>query len=64
MVEKIIKTFQEFGMNATSKFLDIGSGFGKVVFHVASKTEARCYGYEVVKPRYIEGQEFLEKLLL
>jgi len=42
-----------FDMSAAegSTFLDIGSGFGKPVFHAALQTGCRSYGVEIVPAR-------------
>ena len=34
-----------------STFLDIGSGFGKPVFHAAMQTACKSYGVEIVPAR-------------
>lgn len=37
-VDKILSRFIDYGLNDKSIFLDLGSGFGKVVFHIATMT--------------------------
>ena len=45
-------------------FLDIGSGFGQVVFHFASETSVTCYGFEIVPRRLQYCQELKGRLSL
>ena len=44
---------EEYSMTADNKstFLDIGSGFGKPVFHCAMQTGCRSYGVEIEEVR-------------
>lgn len=44
---------EEYNMSAErgSTFLDIGSGFGKPVFHAAMQTACPSYGVEIVPAR-------------
>jgi len=73
MIEKdadfkdLVKTLpfpiEEYNMNAAenkSSFLDIGSGFGKPVFHAAMQTNCPGYGVEVVPARvtFCEDQRY------
>ena len=43
-----------------SSFLDIGSGFGKPVFHAAMQTGCESYGVEIVPARvsFCEDQKY------
>ena len=43
----------EYNMTTKNKstFLDIGSGFGKPVFHCAMQTGCQSYGVEICEPR-------------
>lgn len=45
---------------AGSTFLDIGSGFGKPVFHAALQTACESYGVEIVPARvsFCEDQKY------
>lgn len=47
----MIAIFKKIGIDYDSSFLDIGSGFGKVVIHFACETNADCWGYEIVTAR-------------
>ena len=57
---KVVQTFKLHGFNFESTFLDIGSGYGKVVFDVACQSESICCGQEIVYTRYIASQEVLD----
>ena len=43
----------EYNLTHTSTFLDIGSGFGKPVFHASMQAYCRSKGIEVVPARVI-----------
>lgn len=43
--------YYDMNANACSSFLDIGSGFGKPVFHAAIQTGCESYGIEIVPVR-------------
>ena len=63
-IDNLIDIFKDYGgLNDNSRFLDLVSGFGKVVFHVASKTKALSYGYEIVLPRYDACQIMKDELI-
>jgi 16S rRNA G527 N7-methylase RsmG len=51
-----------YDMNASkgSTFIDIGSGFGKPVFHAAMQTACPSYGVEIVPARvlFCEDQKY------
>src|SRR6185437_15167534 len=63
---------EEYNMDEKSKFLDIGSGFGKPVFHAAYQIGCESKGIEVVPARvefcidfyyeYIFEKNFFEEL--
>jgi tRNA G46 methylase TrmB len=55
---------QEYRLTGSSKgFIDIGSGFGKVVFHVAFATGiSRCHGIEYVPVRHNKSKEVLRMI--
>jgi len=44
-------TYFDMSAAAGSTFLDIGSGFGKPVFHAALQTGCPSYGVEIVPAR-------------
>jgi hypothetical protein len=44
---------EEYNLTHTSTFLDIGSGFGKPVFHASMQAYCRSKGVEVVPARVI-----------
>jgi hypothetical protein len=44
---------EEYNLTENSTFLDIGSGFGKPVFHASMQTYCRSKGIEVVPARVI-----------
>ena len=48
-----VKNTRQYDMlsNEGSTFLDIGSGFGKPVFHAAIQTSCESYGVEIVPAR-------------
>jgi SAM-dependent methyltransferase len=48
--------------NGDGSFLDIGSGFGKMVFMVAWYSNSNAYGIEVVPYRHDMSVKFLERL--
>lgn len=56
----MIDIFENHGFNEHSTFLDIGSGFGKVVFQVACETKALCCGYEVLDVKANQSLQYLE----
>ncbi len=43
----------DYNLKADSTFLDIGSGFGKPVFHASMQTYCRSNGVEVVPARVL-----------
>lgn len=49
----------EYNMTVENKssFLDIGSGFGKPVFHAAMQTGCKSYGVEIVPARIAFSQD-------
>ena len=53
---------EEYNMKIDNKstFLDIGSGFGKPVFHAAMQTGCESYGVEIVPARvsFCEDQKY------
>ena len=61
---------EEYNMNQNSFFLDIGSGFGKPVFHAAFQVGCKSVGYEVVPARvefcldfyyeFLDGKDFFK----
>lgn len=59
---KKIKDAQHYDMSADkgSTFLDIGSGFGKPVFHSAIQTSCESFGVEIVPARvsFCEDQKY------
>jgi len=50
-VAQVVSAFNEVGINRDSVFIDIGSGFGKVVFDVAISTTMFCFGIEMMQDR-------------
>ena len=42
---------QEYTLTRDSRFLDIGSGIGKVVMHIGHSTRCRAHGIEVLLNR-------------
>ena len=50
---------EEYNMRVenNSSFLDIGSGFGKPVFHAAMQTGCKSYGVEIVPARVVFSQD-------
>jgi hypothetical protein len=69
-ITKILKYLQleapeHLRMGSESTFIDIGSGFGKVVFHAKLQTQARrCIGIECVKFRNQKAQTIANSLQL
>jgi hypothetical protein len=62
-LDSIIDILCQYGLDkAESHFVDIGSGFGKPVFHAAARTRARCYGLEIVQARVDYCNGLLERL--
>lgn len=69
--EYLISPAEEYNMNDKSLFLDIGSGFGKPVFHAAFQVGCESKGIEVVPARvefcidffyeFLEGKKFFEE---
>jgi hypothetical protein len=57
-----LKHPEQYDMSASkgSTFLDIGSGFGKPVFHAALQTNCESYGVEIVPARvsFCEDQKY------
>ena len=61
---------EDYNMNQNSFFLDIGSGFGKPVFHAAFQVGCKSVGYEVVPARvefcldfyyeFLDGKDFFK----
>ena len=56
------------GIKDNQTFLDLGSGIGNVVFHVAAETRAKAYGVELldIPARFARSQllEFRNRLKL
>ena len=51
-LEALWSSLHELGLGKPgTSFLDFGSGFGKVVFHVAAKSIVHCYGIEILCAR-------------
>ena len=62
-MENIINVFRYYGLDSSeAHFLDIGSGMGKPVFHVAIWTLAKCYGIEIVPARVEYCIDLLDRL--
>lgn len=55
----IDKLLLRFKMASGDSFADIGSGFGKVVVHVAAATGGECYGVEIDGARLSQSAEFV-----
>lgn len=61
---------EDYNMNQNSYFLDIGSGFGKPVYHAAFQVGCKSVGYEVVPARvefcldfyyeFLDGKDFFK----
>lgn len=53
LVDDLPYSLEEYNMvsERQSTFLDIGSGFGKPVFHAAMQTRCISYGIEIVPAR-------------
>ena len=64
VVDKKIKNAERLNMSADqgSTFLDIGSGFGKPVFHAAMQTGCKSFGIEIVPARVMISTSFLYDL--
>ena len=62
IVNELPFNINEYNMSVenNSKFLDIGSGFGKPVFHAAMQTKCNSKGVEVVPVRvsFCEDQKY------
>ena len=56
-------TYYDMSAAAGSTFLDIGSGFGKPVFHAAMQTGCTSYGVEIVPARvaYCDDRKWVFK---
>jgi cyclopropane fatty-acyl-phospholipid synthase-like methyltransferase len=52
-VKKLPFHKDDYNLKADSTFLDIGSGFGKPVFHASMQTYCRSNGVEVVPARVL-----------
>jgi tRNA G46 methylase TrmB len=50
-LRRVVEALEEVGFTSDSVFIDIGSGFGKVLFDVAVSTPMLCLGYEMVDVR-------------
>lgn len=50
-LEKLPYPIEEYNLTDKSLFLDIGSGFGKPVFHASMQTYCKSMGIEVVPAR-------------
>ena len=61
--EHNIKDIESFKLSNQSRFLDIGSGGGKVVMQVALEVGCRAHGIEVLQNR-IECSEILKQRLV
>jgi len=59
IVNDLPYSIEEYNMSAErgSTFLDIGSGFGKPVFHSAMQTSCRSYGVEIVPARVLFSED-------
>ena len=53
----------EYNLTSESTFLDIGSGFGKPVFHASMQTYCRSRGIEVVPARVICAADLKYQIL-
>eukprot|EP00826_Nyctotherus_ovalis_P002824 TRINITY_DN10568_c0_g3_i3.p1 TRINITY_DN10568_c0_g3~~TRINITY_DN10568_c0_g3_i3.p1 ORF type:complete len:353 (-),score=70.28 TRINITY_DN10568_c0_g3_i3:148-1206(-) len=58
----LIRPIEEYNMSEKSRFLDIGSGFGKPVFHAAVQIGCEAKGIEVVPIRAEFASNFLKTL--
>jgi len=45
-------TSEDYDLNEQSSFLDIGSGFGKAVWHAYEVARCLSVGYEIVDTRH------------
>jgi SAM-dependent methyltransferase len=61
-MDRAITTFKEQGLGDQSLFVDIGSGFGKPIFHCALMTKAKCIGVEFDHSRWEYSNNLLVKL--
>ena len=52
-----------YNITKDSSFLDIGSGLGKAVMHVAFETQCRAHGIEVLQHRVRCSEKFKERLI-
>lgn len=59
---KILAQFERLGMTSSSTFLDIGSGYGRPVFHAAIKMGVRAHGIEYIPMRVQKSQEFIPRI--
>ena len=57
-----IKPIEKYNISSESRFLDVGSGFGKPVFHAAMQIGCESKGIEVVPARVDFCKEFLKKI--
>jgi len=42
-------------------FLDIGSGCGKIIYHINKKTNMNCTGIEIIEHRYLKSKELINE---
>lgn len=53
------KIFQAMKLKKTSRFLDIGSGHGKVVFHACMQFDCQAHGIEYANFRHVKAVEMM-----
>jgi hypothetical protein len=58
-MQKVMLCLQELGLGKSSRFLDIGSGYGKPCFHAFLETGANCEGVEFCPSRVQVANELL-----
>ncbi|CDW74180.1 snf1p [Stylonychia lemnae] len=61
-IQQLIKILQDIGISSTSTFVDIGSGYGKVVIDIAISTPMLSYGIECSIKRARLSNECLAEL--
>lgn len=61
-IKRILTVMKEHYWEEAKAFVDIGSGFGQVVYFFAIQTDLECYGYDIVSVRIQVAEDFKKKL--
>lgn len=61
-MQRVMLCLQELGLGKDSRFLDIGSGYGKPCFHISLEAGANCEGVEFCPSRVQIANEMLERI--